>query len=109
MCLKHHDSYFYNDYSFDWTIECKDGKLKFSVTNVILNKEKEDGMDNNNKLPPNQKNIVVTMNSELPYPQLIMRKKLTVVWKLSKEAFIKNVESLALSLYANLINKSEDW
>jgi len=83
-------------YYFDWLIEIKDGKARFTVTNVLLG-----SFENQYK---------VTTNSKAPFEIWLQPKSKTELeWKLSKEAFIISLDNLTLSLKTDLTKTKIDW
>lgn len=86
----------FNNYFFDWLIEIKEGKLRFSATNILLKELNND--------------YVVTAKVKAPYEVWLQPKSKTEAeWKLSKEYFIKNLDKLMISLNGDLIIQKNDW
>jgi hypothetical protein len=86
----------FNNYYFDWLIEIKEGKLRFSATNILLKELNSD--------------YVVSTKINAPFEVWLQPKSKTELeWKLSKEYFIKNLERLLDSLYDDLALKNPDW
>lgn len=86
----------FNNYYFDWLIEIKDNKLRFTANNIIL-KELD-------------KDFIVTTKKIAPFEVWLQPKSKTELeWKLSKEYFIKNLDELLSSLNSDLTSKKTDW
>jgi hypothetical protein len=86
------------DYRFDWLIEIKDNKLRFSAKNIEVNEGAQESY------------LPVTTKIEAPTKLTFTKQsKVNLWWKLSKEAFIRNLDKLMLSLYDDLIKKEESW
>lgn len=86
----------FNNYYFDWLIEVKDGKLRFSATNILLKELNSD--------------YIVSTKIKAPYEVWLQPKSKTQLeWKLSKEYFIKNLDRLMTSLNDDLVLKKTDW
>ena len=80
--------------------QIKHNKLKFSTTNIGA---KRGGIYGDVSYIP------VTNKTESPrrYDRQKNQAKENIMWKLSKESFIKNLYNLMTSLYAHLIKKEE--
>ena len=86
----------FNNYYFDWLIEIKDGKLRFSATGILLKELNSD--------------YIVTTKTKAPFEVWLQPKSKTELeWKLSKEYFIKNLDRLIMSLNGDLVGKKPDW
>jgi Domain of unknown function (DUF4468) with TBP-like fold len=86
----------FNNYYFDWLIEIKEGKLRFSATNILLKELNSD--------------YIVSTKTQAPFEVWLQPKSKTELdWKLSKEYFIKNLDRLMLSLNNDLVLKKTDW
>lgn len=86
----------FNNYYFDWLIEIKDNKLRFTASNIIL-KELD-------------KDFIVTTTKIAPFEVWLQPKSKTELqWKLSKEYFVKNLDELLFSLRSDLVAKKADW
>ncbi len=86
----------FSNYYFDWLVEIKEGKLRFSVTNVLLKELNSE--------------YIVTTQAKVPFEVWLQPKSKTELeWKLSKEYFIKNLDRLMASLNSDLISKKPDW
>lgn len=82
-------------YKFDWIIQIKEGKLRFSIENIILNET--------NDYP-------VTNSPNPPYKVLLQPKDYTArQWERSKTYFINNMEGLMEELRRDLYKKDETW
>lgn len=86
----------FNNYYFDWLIEVKDNKLRFTANNIILKELERD--------------YTVTTKKQAPFEVWLQPKSKTELeWKLSKEYLIKNLDNLMFSLYDELARKNADW
>lgn len=86
----------FNNYYFDWLIEIKEGKLRFSATNILLKELNND--------------YIVSTKTKAPFEVWLQAKSKTEFeWKLSKEYFVKNLERLMASLNDDLVLKKTDW
>lgn len=84
------------DYYFDWLIEIKEGKLRFSLSNLLLKESDKD--------------YLVTTSLNAPYEAWLLPKlKAELEWKYSKEYLIKNLDNLMGSLLSDIIAKKPDW
>lgn len=87
---------FFNNYYFDWLVEIKDNKLRFTANNIVL-KELD-------------REIAVTTKKQAPFEVWLQPKSKTELeWQLSKQYFIRNLEKLMYSLYDDLVKKDGDW
>lgn len=85
----------YTNYLFDWLIEVKESKVRFSLKNIIV---KEYGGD-----------YPVTINGRYPIKfAFLSEEKNKQVWDLAKAAFVRNIDALTNSLYSDL-NKRDNW
>jgi hypothetical protein len=86
----------FNNYYFDWLIEIKEGKLRFSATNILLKELNSD--------------YIVSTKINAPFEVWLQPKSKTELeWKLSKEYFIKHLDRLMALLNDDLILKKSDW
>jgi hypothetical protein len=86
----------FNNYYFDWLIEIKDNKLRFTANNIILQELDKD--------------FIVSTKKKAPFEVWLQPKSKTELeWQLSKEYFIRNVDKLMLSLQSDLIKKDTNW
>ena len=86
----------FNNYYFDWLIEIKDNKLRFTANNIILKELDRDFM--------------VTSKKQAPFEVWLQPKSKTELeWRLSKEFFIRNLDELMLSLHNDLVKKDINW
>jgi hypothetical protein len=86
----------FNNYYFNWLIEIKDNKLRFTANNIIL-KELE-------------KNFIVTTKKQAPFEVWLQPKSKTdLEWRLSKDYLMKNLNKLMLSLQRDLTKKDAEW
>jgi hypothetical protein len=87
---------FFSNYYFDWLIEVKEGKLRFSAKNIYL-KEFD-------------KEYIVSTKAQAPFEVWLQPKsKLDLEWRLSREYFIGNLDKLTESLNDDLHSKKTDW
>jgi hypothetical protein len=85
-------------YVFDWLIQVKDGKVKFSVSQV-----KQYFMSMENEY------LIVTNSKVSPYKNgLMSRARIDAMWNSSKEQFIKDLDGLMGDLETEL-HKSTDF
>jgi hypothetical protein len=85
----------YSNYFFDWLIEIKDGRLRFSVNGIVLREDSGDyPIMINDKAP-----IKIAFTSE---------DKIKTEWECSKAGFIRNIDLLVNSLDSDLIKK-DNW
>lgn len=86
----------FNNYYFDWLIEIKGNKLRFTANNVLLKE-----LDND---------YIVTNKKNAPFEVWLQPKpKTDLEWQLSKEYFLKNIDRLISSLYQEIVKKEIDW
>lgn len=85
----------YSNYFFDWLIEIKEAKLRFSISNIVL---REDSGD-----------YPIMINDKAPIKiAFATEEKIKTEWECSKAGFIHNLDLLANSLYSDLIKK-DNW
>lgn len=86
----------FNNYYFDWLIEIKENRLRFTANNIILKE-----LDND---------FIVTTKKEAPYQVWLQPKSKTELeWQLSKKYFLRNLDKLMVSLQDDLLKKDVDW
>lgn len=88
----------FDTYDFDWLIQVKDGKVKFSISQV---KQHFPGDEN--------ETLVVTTSDVSPYKNgLMSRARIDAMWNGSKQQFVKDLDELMNDLEAEL-HKSTDF
>ncbi|HEY9196678.1 MAG TPA: DUF4468 domain-containing protein [Mucilaginibacter sp.] len=88
-------SWVFSDYVFDWAIEVKDGKARFTAKNVAYHDDSGNHPVYINSKPPNK---VMFQKPE----------KTQIEWDMSKKYFIVYMDGLAESLKADLTHK-DNW
>jgi hypothetical protein len=100
-------SVYYTDYKFDWTIEVKNNKLRFSISQ--LNCYRTVGATSYTS----SYEIVypVTLSETPPFDYLFTStEKCKTYWKLSKDGLINNLNLITESLKLEINNKQyNDW
>jgi len=87
---------YYNNYYFDWLIEIKDNKLRFSVTNVKLHELEQE--------------YVVSSSSKPPYDIIFYStKNITNSWILTRKYFISNLSRLLDNLSSEIQERKAGW
>lgn len=87
----------YIDYEFDWLIETKDGKLRFSISNVQYEYM---GL----------KHPVNDVDEKPPVSIMFQSKEKTrIEWACSKHYFIANIDKLTISIYNNIVSAKPDF
>jgi len=90
----------YSQYFFDWLIEIKENKLRFSIPLFTIKSSPTNEGDG----------IIVTQSIKPPYDILFMAsKKVRMEWELAKKALVNNLNILLNSLDQELQKKSDDW
>lgn len=90
---------FYNKYYFDWLIEIKDGKLRFSASNIEVEPVTLGGATK----------FAVYTTGESPVKVMFQAKSKTQMeWDMSKQYFIYNLDNVVSTLFAEVAKKS-DW
>jgi hypothetical protein len=88
------------DHSFDWLMEIKDGKLRFTASNI-----KYEYLS-----PTYPASYDVTSSDKPPIPILFRSKeKNELEWKLSKMYFFVNLDNLMNLLYSDIVSKKDDF
>jgi len=88
-------SWVYSNYLFDWLIEAKDGKLRFSVKNISLHEDSGDyPVFEIDKAP-----IKIAFTSE---------ERIRTEWECSKAGLLNNIDKLVTELYTDLL-KNDSW
>ena len=86
----------YRDYYFNWTLEIKDGRCRFSIKDLVYS-----WMDVDH---------VVTTSSKPPVKILFQSSEKTELeWKLSKQYFIIGMDQLMSALNNDLMEKKKDF
>lgn len=88
-------SWVYSNYYFDWLLEIKENRLRFSVKNIALHEDSGDYLVKVNDKAP----IKIAFASE---------EKIKTEWECSKIGLLKNIDILANSLYTDLLKK-DNW
>lgn len=84
------------NYYFDWLIEIKEGRLRFTANNIFLNDLGDE--------------ILVTNSTKAPYQVWLQpTSKTELEWKLSKENFINYLDRILESLKNEILFKNSDW
>ena len=85
----------YSDYLFDWLIEIKDAKLRFSLKNIYTKQFSGD--------------YPVTINGKYPIKfAFTSEEKNQLEWDLAKKGLVKNIDILVTSLYSDIVKK-DNW
>lgn len=95
------DGYTFSRYSFDWRIEIKDNKLKYTIINPSINLS----------LNSTPEYYPVYLNSTCPVVYLFISKKKTdIEWNIANDYFAKNITYLfgTIKDYINK-NKQTNW
>lgn len=97
--------YLFNDYKFDWLIEVKNNKLRFSISNLLCVFYSS---------TPGSEDILIIVNKSenVPYKNpFISDEKLKLHWKLSKESLLNQFDLLMLTLKDEvfLAKQKDDW
>lgn len=88
-------SYTFSNYFFDWLIEIKEGKARFSLKNIVLR-------ESNGDHP-------VTMGGKPPIKVMFQSpSKTQIEWDMSKKYFVRNMDAIVNNLYADL-KKNDNW
>lgn len=88
-------SFIFSDYIFDWLIEVKEGKARFSLKNIAYT----DDIGNH----------PVYVNSKPPGKVLFQKpEKTQMEWDMSKKYFVIYMDAITDNLYTDLTKKS-DW
>ncbi|MBA3830211.1 MAG: DUF4468 domain-containing protein [Taibaiella sp.] len=83
-------------YSFDWLMEIKKGKLRYSASNILYNYS---GVD-----------YPVFISDNPPITILFQAKtKTKTEWELSKSYLISNIDQIVSSLYTEIIQSKKDF
>lgn len=90
------DCLLFTDYYFDWLIEVKDSKARFSLKNI--------------EVEENDINFPVTNSANPPIKIMFQSlEKQQMIWDLSKKSFIRYMDAIAENLYSDLKNKIDNW
>lgn len=88
--------YFFTDYKFDWLIEIKDGKARFSLKNIKVTETEREYLATTSVNPP------VKIMFQSP-------EKNQLIWALSKRSFIRYIDAITDNLYFDLKQKKDNW
>ena len=89
-------SWIFSDYIFDWLIEIKDGKARFSTKNIMYHDDAGDHPVYINSKPPGR---VMFQKPD----------KTQIEWDMSKRYFAIYMDAITESLYTDLKQKSDNW
>ena len=96
---------YYNTYQFDWLIEVKNSKLRFSISQLYYYTPVGATAYSSSY----EKKYVVTKSETPPIDYfLTSTEKLKLYWKLSKEGLVNNLDLLMESLKSEVINRNDD-
>ena len=98
---------YFKDYQFDWLIEVKNSKLRFSISQLYYYTT----VGATTYTSSYEKKYPVT-KSEIPPVDYFLNstEKLKLYWRLSKEGLVNNLDLLLKSLNSEIINrKDNDW
>ena len=87
---------FYTDYKFDWLIEIKEGKARFSLKNIIVTETEREYLASTSIIPP------VKIMFQSP-------EKNQLIWALSKSSFIRYIDAITDNLNSDLKQKKDNW
>jgi hypothetical protein len=96
----------FTDYKFDWLIEVKDNKLRFSISNLIYFRTVSLSYSNYDIDYP------VTTSEKPPHDYMfISSEKVKLYWKLSKENLLKNIDLFMNELSDEIkqAKPKDDW
>jgi len=96
----------FNDYKFDWLIEVKDNKLRFSISNLNYYRNISNAYSNYDIDYP------VTTSEKPPHDlTFISTEKIKLYWKLSKENLFKKLDLLMKELNEEIktAKPKDDW
>jgi hypothetical protein len=89
-------SWIFSDYLFDWLIEVKNGRARFSIKNVAYNDDLGDHP--------------VYINSKPPRKVMFQKpEKTQMEWDMSKKYFVIYMDAITEGLYADLMQKKDNW
>lgn len=86
----------FSNYYFDLLIEIKDGKARFSLSNIMLKEMDQEFLVNENSKPPFKVWLQPDSRTQLE-------------WDISKKYFIASMEVLSGLLYSDLVKKPDNW
>jgi hypothetical protein len=89
-------SWIFSDYAFDWLIEIKDGKARFTTKNVAYHDDLGDHPVYVNSKPPGK---VMFQKPE----------KTQMEWDMSKKYFVTYMDAITETLYSDLRKKNDNW
>lgn len=89
-------SFIFSDYIFDWLIEVKDGKARFSTKNIAYHDDLGDHPIYINSKPPGK---VMFQKPE----------KTQIEWDMSKKYYGIYMDAITETLYSDLRKKNENW
>jgi len=90
----------YNKYYFDWLVEIKDGRLRFSASNIEVEPVTLGGATK----------FAVFTKGEAPVKVMFQaRSRTQMEWDMSKQYFISNLDKLVNSLYIDVSKKAKEW
>jgi len=89
-------SWIFSDYIFDWLIEVKDGKARYSIKNVAYHDDLGDH--------------AVYVNSKPPGKVMFQKPdKTQMEWDMSKKYFLIYMDAITEALYSDLKKKTDNW
>lgn len=90
----------FSNYFFDWLIEIKENKLRFSIPSFRIKTTPTNDGDG----------TIVTQSINAPYDVFLMASsKIRLEWDLAKKALINNLDKVMNSLDFELQKKKDDW
>ena len=95
----------FDDYKFDWLIEVKNNKLRFSISNLLC-------VFYSSSLDAEDELIIVNKSETVPYKNpFISEEKLKLHWKISKQSLLIQFDLLMLKLKDEVIlaKQKDEW
>jgi hypothetical protein len=89
-------SFIFADYYFDWLIEVKDGKARFSTKNVSYNDDTGDHPVYINSKPPGKVMFQAAAKTQME-------------WDMSKKYYIIYMDAITEGLYSDMKQKKDNW